>query len=115
MPTHLLPQGTLSGYAIHLVAHSLGFGRHSGDALSNSYLKLAARHTGLADDGQQHAGFQFLMIRHRNSGAPLVGSPLHDHMAAALSDLLKTVSDQNRTNLFSGKQFKLTQPQLPVG
>jgi len=28
MPTHLLPQGTLSGYAIHLAAHSLNFGTY---------------------------------------------------------------------------------------
>jgi len=83
----------------HLLAHSPDFGRNSGDALSNSYLKLTARHTGLADDGQQCADFQFLMIRYRNSGASPVGSPLHNHMAAGLSDFFKTVYGQDRTNL----------------
>lgn len=77
-----------------------------------SSLELCSGNSGLPDDGLQRAGFDFAMVRDRNgdcSGGQLL---LHDHVAATLTDVNKSVFCQDGADLFSGQDPELTQ-QLP--
>lgn len=62
-------------------------------------LELRPRNPGLSDDRVERAGAQLVVEGYRDGHRPLVGSPLHDDVAAALAGLRKAVPGEDGADL----------------
>jgi hypothetical protein len=80
-----------------------------------SGLKLRTRNARLPNNRPQRAESDLLVIRYRHGGSPAIGGPLHDDVAAALSNLREPVALEDRTYLLARQHTQFTQRLPPPG
>lgn len=83
--------------------------------VSRLTLKRRASNPTLPNDRLQCSNPQFRVIRYRNRHRPKVGPPLHNDMASALTDYLKTLFFENAADIPPGEDAELTHWPLRSG